>query len=64
MHMLKPVFLPLDEESAPPEKLAEFMGDLDKKGQTGLRLIAASGPDVRKVSTFWRNSGGKTMHHN
>lgn len=49
MHMLQPVFLPLDQESASPEKLADFMGYLDKQGQTGLRLLAATGPDVRKV---------------
>lgn len=49
MHLLQPVFLPLDQESATPEKLADFMGYLDKQGQTGLRLLAATGPDVRKV---------------
>ena len=50
MHLLQPLFLPLDQESVTPEKLTDFMGHLDKQGQTGLRLLAATGPDVRKVS--------------
>ena len=49
MHMLQPIFLALDQESASPEKLKDFMGQWDKQGQTGLRLGAGTGPDVRKV---------------
>ncbi len=52
MHMLQPVFLALDQESASPEKLKGLMGQYDKQGQTGLRLAAGTGPDVRKVCSL------------